>query len=151
METERITTEIQAILEKMGFLQDLETIEVHQGVASRFEVRIHGEARMLIGEQGNNLAAFEHILKKIVKKKHNDEVKFTLDINDYRMRRLEYLKQEVKTAAKDVRLYRKDVPMRTMTAFERRIVHLLLEEYPDITTQSMGLDPDRRVVIKPYP
>jgi spoIIIJ-associated protein len=151
METEHITTEIQTILEKMGFLRDLETIEVHHGTASRFEVRIHGEARMLIGERGNNLAAFEHVLKKIVKKKHNDEVKFTLDINDYRMRRLEDLKQEVKTAAKDVRLYRKDVPLRAMTAFERRIVHLLLEEYPDITTQSIGIDPERRVVIKSYP
>lgn len=76
---------------------------------------------------------------------------FTIDINDYRMKRLEDLKQDVKAAAKEVRLYRKDVPMRFMSSFERRIVHLLLEEYPDITTESIGQEPGRRVVIKPYP
>jgi spoIIIJ-associated protein len=38
-----------------------------------------------------------------------------------------------------------------MTAFERRIVHVALQEYPDITTESQGEGPTRRVVIRPYP
>ncbi len=151
MNGENITKEINALIEKMGFAGDVDTIEVHQGAASRFEVRMRGEARMLIGEHGNNLIALEHVLKKIVKKKYNEETRFTLDINDYRMKRLEELKQEVKSAAKAVRLYHKSVPLRSMSSFERRIVHLLLEEYPDITTESMGEEPERKVIIKPIP
>lgn len=135
----------------MGFGGELESIEAHQGATSRFSVRIFGEANMLIGEHGANLAHGEHLLKKIIKKKFGEEFKFTLDINDYRMRRLEDLKQDVKSAAKEVRLYQKEVPLRSMSSFERRIVHLLLAEYPDITTESIGQEPDRRVVIKPYP
>lgn len=166
-EPENIKQEIETMLEHMGFVGDLESVEAHQGATSRFSVKIRSrgpeqtgdserrefgsETSLLIGERGQNLSALEHILKKIIKKKHGEDFKFTLDINDYRMKQLEDLKQDVKAAAKEVRLYRKEVPLRSMSSFERRIVHLLLAEYPDITTESIGAEPDRRVVIKPYP
>lgn len=151
MDPELIKQEIKTIFEKMGFGNEVESIEVHQGTTSRFSVRLNGEANMLIGERGANLSYLEHLLKKMISKKVGGEFKFTLDINDYRIKRLEDLKQDVKSAAKEVRLYHKEVPLRSMSSFERRIVHLLLAEYPDITTESIGQEPDRRVVIKPYP
>ena len=138
------------MLERMGCADDVEEITAHQGATNRVSVRVRGDARMLIGERGANLAALEHVIRKVIQKKYGPEEHFTLDINDYRMRRLEDLKQDVKSAAKEVRLYGKSVPLRPMTSFERRIVHLLLEEYPDITTESSGVEPERKVVIKPY-
>lgn len=152
MDAEFIKQEITDVLNRMGFGSDLEEIEVHQGATSRFDVRLHGKVNMLIGERGNNLIALEHVVKKIVnKKKGDEEERFTLDINDYRMKRLEDLKQDVKTAAKEVRMYGKETLLRPMSSFERRIVHLLLAEYPDITTESVGQEPNRKVIIKPYP
>lgn len=152
MEIDFIKNEIQLLLNAMGFGSEVESIDVHQGVAVRFSVHMKGKVNMLIGERGNNLVALEHMLKKIIsKKKGEDEQKFTLDVNDYRIKRLEDLKQDVKNAAREVRLYHRDSPLRPMSSFERRIVHLLLEEYPDITTESVGADQERRVVIKPYP
>lgn len=151
MDPETIKQEIKYTLEHMGFGEELEEIEAHQGVTSRFSVKLKGDASLLIGERGANLVALEHLVKKIIHKKTGEGHKFTLDINDYRMKRLEDLKQDVKSAAKEVRLYRKEVPLRPMSSFERRIVHLLLEEYPDITTESIGEEPERFVVIKPYP
>ncbi|TSC78852.1 MAG: spoIIIJ-associated protein [Parcubacteria group bacterium Gr01-1014_33] len=164
MNMESIKTELRGLLGSMGFSDDIEDIEVHEGGANRVSVRIRNtyaadadpasrvpQTNMLIGERGANLAALEYMLKRILWKKHEDEEKFTLDINDYRMRRLEDLKQNVKNAAKEVRLYKKEVPLRPMSSFERRIVHLLLAEYPDIATESFGVEPERRVVIKPYP
>lgn len=174
MDQDTIKKEIFDFLGRMGFEGDIETIDAYQGAANRFSVRLRGEAplsagrhedqslderessrvpatSMLIGERGSTLAATEHILKKIIRKKYGEEYKFTLDMNDYRMRRLEDLKQDVKTAAKEVRLYQKEVPLRPMSSFERRIVHMLLAEYPDIITESIGEEPARRVIIKPYP
>ncbi len=167
METETVKQEIKIMLERMSFGEDLESIEAHQGTTSRFSVKIRNRdygpsddsdrrefgsrTSLLIGEDGYNLAALEHLIKKIVKKKYGEDFRFTLDINDYRMKQLEDLKQDVKAAAKEVRLYQKEVPLQPMSAFERRIVHLLLAEYPDITTESIGREPDRKVVIKPYP
>ena len=165
METDRIIEEIRLLLIQMGFGQEVQEISVHQGATTRISVWLrdrelvpaeNGEEHtstvsILIGERGNNLGAIEHIVKKIVRKKYDKDQKFTLDINDYRMRRLDDLKQDVKVAAKEVRLYGKEVPLRPMSSFERRIVHLLLAEYPDIATESVGREPGRMVVIKPYP
>ena len=151
MDQETIKQEIKTFLDKMSFGEEIDSIEAHQGATSRFSIGIRGEASLLIGERGSNLSDIEHVLKKIIRKRFGEEYKFTLDINDYRMRGLEELKQAVKSAAKEVRLYKKEVPLRSMSSFERRIVHLLLAEYPDITTESIGQEPDRRVVIRPYP
>ncbi len=151
MEVEAVKNTVREFFEQIGYGGEFVSVDAHQGLTSRFSVRTNGEANMLIGERGNNLAAIEHVLKKMIRKRYGEDLKFTLDINDYRMRRLEGLKQDVKAAAKEVRLYEREVPLRPMSAFERRIVHLLLAEYPDITTQSIGDDPERRVVIKPYP
>lgn len=148
---EAIKSDIKEVFDRMGYGGALTDITAYQGVTSRIAVRISGDASMLIGERGVNLAALEHILRKIAQKRHGAETRFTLDLNDYRMRRMEDLKQDVKAAAKEVRLYRRAVPLRPMSSFERRVVHLLLEEYPDITTESEGQDEERRVVIKPYP
>lgn len=151
MDGEIIKNEIRNVLEKMGYGDEIESIESHEGATSRFSVHLRGEANLLIGEKGGNLAALELIIKSILRKKYDELVKFTLDINDYRLKRLEDLKQDVKNAAKEVRLYKKEVPLRPMSSFERRIVHLLLAEYPDITTESIGREPERRVIVKPYP
>ena len=51
--------------------------------------------------------------------------------------------------AQRVRYFKKEVEMRPMNAYDRRIVHSVLQEYPDISTQSTGEGPDRRVVVKP--
>jgi spoIIIJ-associated protein len=168
VDTEAAKNEIVALLEKMGFSKELEKIEIHEGITSRISLHLYGlgqviegegerdserisPSSMLIGEYGANLAALEYLLKKILQNKYKDLPKFTLDINEYRVKRLEDLKQDIKSAAKGVRLYKKEVPLRPMSAFERRIVHLLLAEYPDITTESIGEEPNRRVIIKPYP
>lgn len=153
MNTDVIKITIQELVERMGFGADVESIDIHQGATSRFNIRMYGNASMMIGEHGNNLIALEHLLKKILNTEKGElqDIKFTLDINDYRLKRLEELKQDVKTAAKEVRMYRREAPLRPMSSFERRIVHLLLAEYPDIITESVGQDPNRKVIIKPYP
>ena len=151
VDSETLKNDVKEVFGAMGFADNMEEIESFQGTTSRVSVRMRGDARMLIGEHGNNLAALEHILRRIIAKKHGVETPFSLDINDYRMQRMEELKQAVKAAAHGVRMYKKPVPLRPMSPFERRIVHLLLEEYPDIATESVGADPERRVVIRPYP
>lgn len=168
MDLEIITNQIKETLEKMGFGADLEVVEPHEGATSRFSVRIRNPdtglssyeedaprnsspSNLLIGERGANLAALEYVIKQILRAKYKEGYKFTLDINDYRVRQLEDLKQDVKAAAREVRMHKRGVPLRPMSSFERRIVHLLLAEYPDIVTESIGTEPERRVVIKPYP
>jgi spoIIIJ-associated protein len=48
-----------------------------------------------------------------------------------------------------VALYKKEKELRSMSAYERRIIHMELKERSDVKTESIGQDPDRRIIIKP--
>ncbi|OHA05983.1 MAG: hypothetical protein A2934_04020 [Candidatus Sungbacteria bacterium RIFCSPLOWO2_01_FULL_47_10] len=87
----------------------------------------------------------------MVHKEIGEIPRFFLDVNGYRAGRLDELKEEARGVAKRVRLYRKEVRLRPMNSFERRVIHTALAEYPDIMTESIGDAERRAVVIKPYP
>ena len=71
-----------------------------------------------------------------------------IDVNDYQRRRFDELKDKARMGAQRVRYFKKEVTLEPMSAFERRIVHLALQEYPDIVTESIGEGAERRVVIQ---
>lgn len=108
------------------------------------------DAALLIGEDGQNLFALNYMLKRIIEKRFPGiAIQFMLDVNDYRRRRFEELKDQARMSAQRVRYFKKEVVLEPMSAFERRIVHLVLQEYPDIVTESTGQGSGRRVVIRP--
>ncbi|MDO8560898.1 MAG: R3H domain-containing nucleic acid-binding protein [bacterium] len=120
-------------------------------IATNYINIVANDARLLIGPGGESLFALEYLLKRMLEKEMGESPKFFLDINGYRLHQIETLKEEVKQMAKKVRLYRKEMVLKPMAPFERRIIHMALAEYPDITTESVGEGERRRVVIKPYP
>lgn len=126
--------------------------EVEEGVIGdsvAFLIRTH-DAALLIGEEGQNLFALNHILKKIIERRTDlAEAQFMIDVNDYRRRRFDELKDQARMSAQRVRYFKKEVVLSPMSAFERRVVHLVLQEYPDIVTESTGQGVERRVVIRP--
>ncbi|HEY4477165.1 MAG TPA: R3H domain-containing nucleic acid-binding protein, partial [Candidatus Paceibacterota bacterium] len=108
------------------------------------------DAALLIGEDGQNLLALNHLLRRVIERKiEGVEAKFLIDVNDYRRRRFDELKDQARMSAQRVRYFKKEVTLEPMNAFERRIVHLALQEYPDISTESTGEGSSRRVVIRP--
>lgn len=137
-------------LERMGIRAEVEERTLPDFSVPYVNV-LTDEARLLIGARARNLAALEYLLRRLVEKQDPESPGFFLDVNGYRLHHLEELKAEAKSMARKVRLYRTELMLKPMPAFERRIVHLALAEYPDITTESVGEGPARRVVIKPYP
>lgn len=139
-------------LEKMGIRAEVEERAIPD-VSIPYVNVITDDARLLIGMRARNLLALEYLTKRLVERTAAAEARpnFFLDVNGYRLHQLEELKAEAKNVAKKVRLYRAAITLKPMPAFERRIIHVALAEYPDITTQSVGEGEDRRVVIKPYP
>ncbi|OGF78926.1 hypothetical protein A2W54_00885, partial [Candidatus Giovannonibacteria bacterium RIFCSPHIGHO2_02_43_13] len=105
---------------------------------------------LLIGDGGQNLSALNYLVKKITEKKFPEKFPgFLLDINDYQKKKIDEIKDLARMHAQRVRYFKKEAEMRPMNAYERRIVHASLQEYPDITTESRGEGMERRVVIKP--
>jgi len=111
------------------------------------------EPQILIGERGQTLAEIQHLLKIILKKKSGAKEPFyiDLDVNDYKKKKIEYLKELARSVADDVTITKKEKTLPPMSAYERRIIHLELASRTDITTESIGQEPERRVAIKPYP
>ncbi len=148
---DKIQSIIKDILERMNIKGEVEFAETGEG--ARFLIKTY-EGALLIGENGQNLFAFSHIVKKIAEKilNGNREEKFifSLDVNDYQAKRIEDLKNLARLNAQRVRYFKKEIAMKPMTSFERMIIHSVLTECPDITTESVGEEPQRRVIIKPY-
>ena len=111
------------------------------------------EPQILIGERGQTLAEIQHLLKVILRRKIVPEGPFyiNLDINDYKKKKTEYLEEMARSAADEVTLTKKEKILAPMPAYERRIIHLELADRTDVTTESTGQEPERQVVIRPYP
>lgn len=106
----------------------------------------------LIGEDGERLRALNHVVHKIAERlfpETKETLKFLVDVNDYQKQKIEELKDLARLSAQRVRYFKKEIEMRPMSSYERRIIHATLTEYPDIVTQSTGEGLERRVVIKP--
>ena len=106
--------------------------------------------RFIIGKNGQNLKAFEHLIRAIFLK-NKDSQNIVVDINDYKKSRASFVVDAAKQAVSRVRNTQKAEVLTPMSAYERRIVHMELASYPDVATESIGDEPQRRIVIKPYP
>lgn len=111
------------------------------------------EPQILIGEGGQTLNEIQHLLKAILRKKIASEEMFyiNLDINNYKKKKTEYLKETARLAADDVSLSKKEKTLAPMPAYERRIIHLELANRSDVVSESIGEEPERMVIIKPHP
>ncbi len=108
------------------------------------------EPQILIGERGQTLAEIQHLLKAMLRRKIAEQFYINVDINDYKKKKSEYLKEMARSAADEVALSKKERILGPMPAYERRIIHLELAEREDIISDSIGQEPERRVVIRSY-
>jgi len=147
MNKEGIKTILQEILNKLTVtVDDISVIENESGVVFMIQTN---EADLLIGTNGANLIALNHIVKRLVEKKELAENKnFTIDVNNYQKQRNENLVTRVKVIADKVKEFKVDVEMDPMTSYERMIVHSILADDPEILTESSGVGRDRKIVIK---
>src|SRR5438445_1090938 len=101
----------------------------------------------LIGRGGENLVALQQITSAITSRRVGRPVHVPLDIEGYRHRREEQLREIARRLASRVRTSGQAVTLEPMLAYERRIVHLAVQDTPGVKTESVGVDPNRRVVI----
>ncbi|MCK5472202.1 KH domain-containing protein [Candidatus Gracilibacteria bacterium] len=111
------------------------------------------DAPLLIGKHGDNLEAFQHILRLVASKKAeelNRRITLVVDVDGYRKKKEEEAIELAKRRAEQVRTSGNPVKLPPMSGFMRRLVHLELvkPEWDDLTTESTGNFGYRAVVIK---
>ncbi len=144
-----IEKEIQSFLEKLEMPGSI-TVEQAEGAEEPvIQVAVLvDEPKIIIGEKGQTLFELQHILKLILRKKITEPFYLSLDINEYKKNKEEYLRDLAQTAADEVILLKKPKELPPMLASERRIIHMALASRTDVTSESIGDGPDRRVVVK---
>jgi len=104
---------------------------------------------ILIGRQAETLNALQYIANLIVAKEMGRPVTLILDVEGYRKRREQQLRQLARRMADQAVATQRRQVLEPMPANERRIVHLELKENPLVTTESIGEEPHRKVTIIP--
>jgi spoIIIJ-associated protein len=129
-------------------------IDVIAGETSRLNIVGAGGRQSLgalIGRKGERLSALQHLLNLILSKRLGTWTRVLVDVEDYRGRRERQLRDLARRAAARVVETGKMLQLEPMPALERRWVHLELRDHPAVATQSIGEEPNRRVVVLPKP
>lgn len=120
-------------------------ISLEQGIV---KVEINGtNAGFLIGYRGETLYAFQTLLTSIANKGIESRVFLRLDIENYKSKREKTLQNLALRTAETVMKTGKTITLEPMQAYERKIIHSALQDNKKISTDSVGVEPRRRIVI----
>lgn len=138
---------LQNVMGHMRVDGQVETVVTDE--ALRFN--INGQRMgMLIGKRGQTLNALQYLLNVAYHKKFPGESqRVILDVEDYREKREQTLKNLAINLAQKAVHYQKEVVLEPMNPQERRIIHTTLQDNISVSTYSQGEDPYRKVVIAP--
>jgi spoIIIJ-associated protein len=136
---------LQTLVEGLGLKLEMET----RLQDDTFYINMYSDNNpILIGKNGQTLKALETLMKQKYLKDWNTFFKISLDVEDYKTKRVEYLEKLAIRIAKEVRDSKIDVALDNMNSYERRIVHNKLTDFKGIKTTSEGEEPNRHIVIK---
>ena len=147
-ETARPARELlEEILSKMGVAGDVRYYSRPEG--EYLEVNGNDLAN-LIGRHGHTLEALNLVFNNILNAGvRNNRHYYTIDAEGYRARRADQLRGVALQSLERAIREKRPIELEPMLPSERKIVHLALAENPYVTTESTGVEPDRRVVVSP--
>ena len=142
---EAIETFLKGLLEHMGSDAVPHAYRVDEE-SYRAEL-VGSDAGLLIGRRGDTLDAIQYLTGYAINRDREKRLRISVDAGDYRLKREESLQQlAAKMAAKAVK-YRRNFTLEPMNAYERHVIHAALQDYPEVTTYSVGSEPHRRIVV----
>lgn len=131
--------------------------------ANKFGVKINSEVRetdgiinvmlvtennaLLIGKDGKNIDAIQILLRQAVCNQTNQNIKVLVDISGYKNKKNKNLEFEIKKICKEVINTKVEVKLDPMNSYQRRIVHTVVSEFPNLKSESIGEAPNRYTVI----
>ncbi len=131
----------------------------HMGVRAQVTVRsatdpitidISGrDLGALIGWRGETLRALQSVTNVMLGRQLAEGERVIVDVERYRQRREHTVREIALRAARQVKMTGDAITLDAMQAFERRAIHLALQDDPDVGSSSIGEEPDRRVVVGP--
>ena len=139
-------TLVEGLLKHMGVRAQ---VTVRQG-SDPITLDVSGrDLGALIGWRGETLRALQSVTNVMVGRHLADGERIIVDVERYRQRREHTVREIAMRAARQVKMTGDAITLDAMQPFERRAIHLALEGDPDVTSGSIGEEPERRVVVGP--
>ena len=128
------------------------SVEMTDGENGEKRITVSGEAAsVLIGHNGDTLDSLQYLANLAantrVDGKKEDYVKITVDVEGYRAKREETLRALARRMAAKVQKYKKSVMLEPMNPYERRIIHSEIQNIEGVSTNSIGSENNRKIVI----
>lgn len=128
------------------------TVTMTDGENGEKRISVEGDsAGVLIGHHGETLDSLQYLTNLAANKKiegeKRDYIKVTVDVEGYRAKREETLRSLARRMADKVQRYKKSVMLEPMNPYERRIIHSEVQNIAGVSTNSIGSENNRRVVI----
>jgi spoIIIJ-associated protein len=142
---------LEQLMQHLGFSV---AVNIETGETNRLNVvgaddEEHEALGALIGRKGERLSALQHIVNLMLSREMGEWTRVLVDVEGYRGRREQQLREIADRAAARVVETGKMLQLEPMPALERRWIHLALRNHPTVGTQSIGEEPNRRVVVVP--
>lgn len=149
-EFEKVKEIIKGFFLKAGFVVDAEGGFMERDGQDILDVNIKTpEAQTLIGKQGLVLADAQLLLRKVIKKETDKDFYLSLDIDNYKRNKEDYLRDVARSVADEVSRTGREKELPFTSSFDRRVVHMELAERDDVMTESVGEGEERKVIVKP--
>ncbi len=137
---------VKKVVTGMG-LEDI--ILETQRTENYIKITMHSQnSSILIGKGGRTLSSLQNLLRAAIYRQTNIHINVVLDVENYKERQEHNIERLAKKLAKEVLKTKEPITMDSMNSYERRLVHSALAEFKNITTESEGEEPNRKVVIK---
>ncbi len=139
------------ILKLAGFEHADITYEESLTKGLLFNINCGSDSYLLIGRQGATLHSLQILAHAMVAKKlaGNEPLYFSLDVDDYKMKREWFLKETARAAVEHIKKTGRAAALEPMPAFERRFIHAFVQEnFPEAQSTSIDREPYRKVVIR---
>lgn len=110
---------------------------------------VGGDLAILIGRRGHTLEAIQTLVSNITNRKLGYRYPVTIDVESYKHRQRQKIESLAYSAASRADRQDREVSLRPMNPYERRLVHMALRDDERVETYSVGEEPNRHVVVAP--
>ncbi len=145
-ESEIAADYVEGLLDILDYDGDIDEL-INQG-RPVVEV-VGGRLQALVGQRGATLEALQELTRLAVFRQTGTPSRLLLDVGGYRANRRKELAAVAKNAAEKVKEYGEAVKLEPMSAFERKCVHDVINALSGVESESEGVEPSRRIVVRP--
>ena len=150
MTVEKVQKLIENVLSLLELREDQFTVEMAEDDSVRVHVQLpEEETGIYIGHHGEGLTALQLLLSLMISQRTGKWYRISVNINDYQERREDSLKNLAESAAEKAISLNQEVVLGNLSSYERRLVHLHLEQHGGVTTESRGEPPLRQLLVIP--